>query len=396
MGHRMRKLVKVLAWAAGVLVVLVVAAYVFYQTQKPHHTASGTPEPIAVSGDRVLDGIRRGIGFLKARQEPDGEFSAGLLDPRPAFTAMAIHAIANSPDRLDEKTPFVAKAVEAILSHQQEDGGIYRRGLGLGNYCTCVSIMALEAMHNPAHDTAIQRARDYVLKCQRENGGMGYGSSGRPDLGNTESALEALRAAGLPEDSEAFKRAAAFVAQCQNNSETNSARWAGDDGGFIYRPGESRCGTTRTPDGQIRYLSYGLMSYAGLVSFLWAGVDRKDPRVQSAYRWVKENWTLDENCRLKDAGLYYYYLTMAKALHAYGERRIQTSDGVVHDWPVELSERILSLQGADGSWVNANARWMEDDRVLVTSFMVRALSVCREVVQQGGEAKPKEASSHPG
>ncbi len=387
----MRKLTKIAAWAAGVVVVLAVAAYVFYQTQKPHHTASGTPAPIASSGDRLLDGIRRGIEFLKVRQEPDGEFSAGMLDPRPAFTAMAICAIAASPDRFDEETPFVAKAVQAILSHQEEDGGIYRRGLGLGNYCTSVSIMALEAMHNPAHGPAIERARDYVLKCQRENGGMGYGSSGRSDLSNTQTSLEALRAAGLPEESEAFKRAAAFVTQCQNNSETNPASWAAEDGGFVYRPGETRAGTTRTPDGQVRYESYGLMSYAGLVAFLWAGVDRKDPRVQSAYRWVKNNWTLDENCRLKDAGLFYYYLTMAKALRAYGERRIQTADGAVHDWPVELSERILALQQADGSWANANPRWMEDDRVLVTAFMIRALSICREAIREGGEPKTKEA-----
>ena len=37
------------------------------------------------------------------------------------------------------------------------------------------------------------------------------------------------------------------------------------------------------------------MSYAGLQSFLYLKVARDDPRVVSAYKWVKNNFTLEEN-----------------------------------------------------------------------------------------------------
>ncbi len=384
----MKRWKKILAWVLGSLLLLAAAGYIFFETQKTHHTVSGTPAPIKPSGDQVLDSISKGIEFLKVHQEPDGEFSAGVLDPKPAFTALVVDALARSPDGYDEKTPFVARAVKAILSHQQEDGGIYTPALGVGNYCTSVSIMALRRMENPAYDGVIKRARGYILSVQQESGGTGYNPSSRADLSNTAMSLEALRAAGLPADDEAYRRAAAFVALCQNDSETNTEAWAGNDGGLIYRPGESKAGERRTRGGKVEYISYGLMSYAGLVSFLWAGVDREDARVQSAYRWVQKNWTLEENRNLKDSGLYYYYLTMAKALKACGQRELTTSDGEVHDWPVELSEKIISLQKADGSWNNSNTRWFESDSILVTAYMVRALSICREVINEPGKKAP--------
>jgi squalene-hopene/tetraprenyl-beta-curcumene cyclase len=385
MGKIGKRLLRIALILIAGLAVLAIAAGVFYATQKTHHTAAGTPAAIAPSGDRLLDSIRRGVEFLKVHQEPDGEFSAGVLDPKPAFTAMVVDTLARCPDRYDEKHPFVASAVKAIVSHQQPDGGIYTSTLGLGNYCTSVSIMALKSTGNPAHEPVIERARNYVLGAQRPDGGMGYGGESRADLSNTVTSLEALRAAGLDENSEAFRRAAAFVSLCQNNAETNDAEYAAviNDGGFIYRPGETRAGEVLTRDGRVGLRSYGLMSYAGLVAFLWAGVDREDPRVKSAVRWVAANWTLEENKNLGDSGLYYCYLTMAKALAAYGERTITTDEGKAHDWPVELSERIVSMQRPDGSWVNDNERWFESDPVLVTAYMVRTLSICHEVMNQG-------------
>ena len=389
----MKLLKRVLLGILVAVVVLAVGGWIFYKSQMPHHTAAGAPAAIQPSGDPAVDAIRRGVEFLKVRQEPDGEFSAGMLDPKPAFTAMVVDTLARTPDRLDEQTPFVARAVKAIVAHQQPDGGIYTPRLGLGNYCTSAAIMALEGTKNPAYAPVIAKAKDYVRGTQAANGGTGYSAGSRGDLSNTMMSLEALKAAGLDENSEEFKRAAAFVSMCQNNSETNSQEYAAvvDDGGFIYRPGESKAGEVTGRDGRVGYKSYGLMSYAGLVSFLWAGVKRDDPRVQSAFRWVESNWTLEENRNLGDSGLYYYYLTMAKALHAYGQRQIRTADGKVHDWPAELAARLVALQKPDGSWSNANNQWFENDPVLVTAYAVRTLSICKAAMAAGAAAPPEPA-----
>ena len=137
----------------------------------------------------------------------------------------------------------------------------------------------------------------------------------------------------------------------------------------MYRPGESKAGST--PDGGLR--SYGSMTYAGLKSMIYARLDRNDVRVLAAYDWVRRHWTVEENPGLGQQGLYYYYLTMARALNAYGEEAIVDAGGRAHDWRRELVSQLLKVQRADGSWVNENGRWMEQIPELVTAYSVLAV-----------------------
>ena len=50
-------------------------------------------------------------------------------------------------------------------------------------------------------------------------------------------------------------------------------------GGFIYAPGRSMAGETNLPSGRVALRSYGSMSYAGLLSYIYADLKRDDPRV---------------------------------------------------------------------------------------------------------------------
>ena len=71
-------------------------------------------------------------------------------------------------------------------------------------------------------------------------------------------------------------------------------------------------------------------------------------------------------------GLYYYFHTLARCLHAYDQPTITDSKGQSHDWRVELIDKLASLQKSDGSWVG-DKKWMEDNPVLVTAYCVIAL-----------------------
>ncbi len=393
-----RILKRVLKTLAVLVVVLGAVGGYLYATQRTHHSAATkAPAPVAASNDPMLDAIRRGCEYLKVHQEGDHEFSAGLLDPKPAVTALVVDAIANSPDGSRyESDEFVRQACTAILSHQQEDGGIYTPGIGLANYCTSISIMALSSVDAARFSKEIERATAYIRTCQLgvesgdQAGGFGYGGSGgNADLSNTVQSLEALRQAGVSPDDPAMKRAVEFINRCQNRTESNPAPWAMNDGGFIYRPGVTRAKEVKKPDGTVGYESYGLMSYAGLLSFLHANVAKDDPRVVSAVAWIRGHYTFEENVNLGDHGRYYCYVVMSKALSAYGERRLKDDRGEEHDWPVELAECAEGLQRADGSWCNEKSdRWMEGDSVLVTAYMVRALSTCWRVVHGPGAAPP--------
>ena len=349
--------------------------------------------------------VERGVGFLKTRQQADGSWQA---DPRvpPAITALALRALVGAPASSADDAGVV-KGFDALLKQQVADGGIYADTLA--NYNTSIAVSALTAAQKEAGDERFQPQVDKavaylrrlqwgaeptvatgegekdvaVAKDDAAYGGWGYGgrAGSRPDLSNAQMALEALRDAGVKADDPAFQRAVAFVTRLQNNSETNPAAWATDDGGFVYAPGgdrngESMAGEYTTPDGRRVLRSYGSMTYAGLKSMIYAGLAKDDPRVKAAFDWITANWTLDANPGMADAGsgesgLYYYFLTLARALDAYDQPRVPAPGGAV-DWRAALVDKLAELQKPDGSWVG-EARFRENDPTMVTAYAVIAL-----------------------
>lgn len=379
----------------GVVVCLLGAAgaYLYYFQTTGHSAPTRPAAEITPSGDTIVDAIRRGADYLMRHQESDGHFSKGFVDPKPAYTALIVDALARSPEHYREKDhPFLKKAAEAIVAKQQPNGSLCTPVLNLDTYSTAMSVLALTALENPEYKPVIEKAKQYLLDVQYKDdeandpnfGSAGYTKGGRTSGDMTANWVEALKATGVKEGDPAFKNAEKFFGRIQNvetNDKPVNGKKAGDDGGFYYRPGESKP-ADEIKNGVHILKSYGLMSYAGLKSFMYMNVPKDDPRVASAHKWVQENYTLDENKNIGADGLFYYYQTMAKALAAYGERTLTTRDGTKHDWAKELSDKIVSLQDADGSWHNKqSSRWMENDPVMVTAFAIRALSICHDVMK---------------
>ena len=152
-----------------------------------------------------------------------------------------------------------------------------------------------------------------------------------------------------------------------------------DRGGFIYHPGESKAGEV-VDDGikRVALRSYGSISYAGMMSFAYARVDKNDDRVKSVISWLGNNYTLDENPGMGQEGLYYYFHLMAKALTAQQVQKLKLAGGREIDWENSLAKRLVALQKEDGSWVNPTKRWMEGDPILTTSYVLVALSLLVE------------------
>jgi squalene-hopene/tetraprenyl-beta-curcumene cyclase len=358
--------------------------------------------------------IDKGLEYLKSQQKPDGGW-AGEKEP-PAFTALVLRTLVKDL-RYSTKDDFIKKGYDKLLTYQLEDGGIYKNLQA--NYSTAVAVSALAAANDPAYKPQLDKAIAYLRSLQwtpdtkpeyvdtdnKEKatgkqlvkddkdvffGGWGYGGNrdvtgnGRPDLSNAQMAMDALKDAGLKPEDPAFQNALKFVTRLQNHSETNDQSWAGNDGGFVYSPGvdkkgESMAGSFTTPEGKPGLRSYGSMTYAGLKSFIYAGLSKDDPRVKAAWDWITKNWTLDENPGMKagdpkqaQSGLYYYYHTLARALHEYGEPVITDTAGNKHDWRVELVDKLAAFQKEDGSWVG-DKRWMEQIPVLTTTYAVQAL-----------------------
>jgi squalene-hopene/tetraprenyl-beta-curcumene cyclase len=297
--------------------------------------------------------------------------------------------------------PLVAKSLEYLQQFVQPDGGIYQAGSRYRNYETCLAMMCLaEANRDGRYDELLKRADAFIKGLQWDAGegqdlsspaygGAGYGTHARPDLSNTSFLIDALRAAGNDEDSDAIQRALVFVSRCQNlETEHNTTPFStkNPDGGFYYTPaggGTSQAG--QTDGGGLR--SYGSMTYAGLKSMIFAGVNSEDSRVQAAVKWIQGNYSLSVNPGMppgmEEAGLYYYYHTFAKALDALGGPQLVDAAGNRHDWRRDLVAELGQRQQPDGSWVNSNVRWLEGEPALVTGYALLALSYCRPLDARG-------------
>lgn len=318
--------------------------------------------------------VDAGLHYLRGSQAENGSWSNSV-----GVTALALRAFLESHRGYDEGDgAFITRPVKFILDHVNEDGSISETNQNR-NYNTAVAIIALEATGNHEHDQIIANAQSFLKGLQLDQadgyepdhkyyGGIGYGGDERPDLSNQYMAVEALKTTGLAKDDPTWDKALTFISRCQNRSESNDQEWAGNDGGFTYMPGYSPHGETG---------SYGGMTSAGLLSLLFAGADRDDPRVQAAYGWIREHYTLEENPGAKDnQGLFYYYNVFAKSMSAYGDPILKDAKGVEHNWRDDLASKLLSMQAGDGSWVNPySPRWWEGDKNLVTAWSAIALNI---------------------
>lgn len=333
--------------------------------------------------------IERGADWLVKNQQDKGYWST---TDHPAVSALALVAFqGKSSLDADEKTA-VKKGYDFLLQNFHDDGTIHG-GKGLINYNTSIGLLALASAKNADYKPQILKARKYLLGTQidmgekgkldtRFDGGVGYGSKyEHSDMANTLQALEALyysrqfaTDSANPQDLD-WKAAIQFLQNCQNLPTHNphASSDPQDRGGFVYHPEESKAGTN-TIGGRIALRSYGSISYAGLLSYIYADLDKTDPRVKAVLEWLEKNYTLDENPGMGAQGLYYYFHTMAKALSAYGLEQLPTKNGPVN-WREQLALRLLDLQKRDGSWENENGRWWEKDPALVTSYAMITLEI---------------------
>lgn len=353
--------------------------------------------------------IEEGVKWLLSQQ--DAETGAWSQTDHPAITALAVSALVADPTRDPDmaQPEQVEKGLAFIESKAKREGGIY--GKGLATYNTSLSMMALMAAGpRENHIPIIANGRRFLINQQADvdlpgeadnefDGGIGYGGSyAHSDLSNTHLALEALHyskkalAASTSEHVGTkmeldWDAAIQFVSLSQNTEATAKAlndRIDGDDpyavreedkGGFVYFPGDTKAGEIELEGGdKVALRSYGSMSYAGLLSFIYAEMDPADERIASVLTWLKTNYTVEENPGVGAQGLYYYYHTMAKALSIAGIQTLTTPDGERIDWREKLAVELFDRQQADGSWINGDSsRWWEDDPILVTAYALLAL-----------------------
>lgn len=345
-------------------------------------TGTGFSESLQNEAHAALD---RGYRWLERQQADAGSWSNPEF---PALTALPVWALARGGRT---NSPAMHRGISYLLSCAHTNGAIYRepsaerKGGGLSNYNTALSMVALHEANQPRLADTVLRARAFLAGSQHLGddeycGGMGYDpDTGRAyaDLSNSYVGYEAMALTRQLQDLRNstgdtdldWDAAIAFTSSIQN-----------EDGGFIYAPGESKAGSITNAQGEVRFRSYGSMTYAGLLSLIYAEVDRDDPRIKSAFDWAVHHWSLEENPGMGAQGLFYFYNVLAKGLAVYGADVLKTETGKEIHWREELIRKLVGLQRidpktGDGYWVNEDGRWWEQDPVLVTSYALLALEM---------------------
>jgi squalene-hopene/tetraprenyl-beta-curcumene cyclase len=342
---------------------------------------------------KIRQSMDKGIAYLRSTQDKSG----GWVTPRTVIGPTTIVLAGLLDAGVDIDDPMIVSGLKLIEASTRDDGGVYTVDGFLHNYETCCAIMCFVKANAAAKKKhGKEPYKDLLAKAEKflrtrqlteENGlkpedphygGIGYTRGTRPDMSNIQFFLDALKATGAKEDDPAIQKALVFVSRCQNlESEHNNmpflARNAENlDGGFIYYNLPDPAGEKETEG----LRSYGGMTYAGFKSFIYAGLTKEDKRYKAALDWIAKNYSVKENPGRGMAGLYYYYQTMAKTLDVYQSPTIEDASGKKNNWRTDLSEHLMSIQKTDGSWVNENAQYMENDANLVTGYVLLTLALC--------------------
>jgi len=413
--------------------VMVGGQYVLAETDAKATAASASP-PVSTNSITEIANVAQGKGldWLKSMQKENGSWSDENF---PAMTALGLWAFARSshPDRSN----VCAKAAAFIAGFAQEDGGLYKRSAGghgsggLSTYNTAICMTALHIYDQQRYAEVILKAREFVAHSQLQGdspgaGGFGYdskpqytpdretlvkmmterakseglpspteeeitqmmgrrkrmGAMSRADLSNTGWALMAMRLTQGIEDlrPSGSKRvdvdwvaATNFIAKLQNQDPDDSEQY----GGFGYEMHGERGGVVVDRKKEtVKLRGYGSMTYAGLESLIYAQVRRDDPRVVSSLQWAARHWSVDENPGMGIKGLYYYYNIMSKALSLTGSDVMVGDRGKQIPWKTELVRKLTALQQADGSWVNQDNQYWENNAVLVTTYVILTMQNC--------------------
>ena len=379
--------------------------------------ASGDAEAGAHGLDEALRkdvtlALAKGSAFLLTQQEANGGFTAREVEKMQAnvaFTAMAVSAlVAANPATAIGKNEPIRRGLTFLAGFQNESGAIADNPQ-YTNYSTSAAISALSMAKIGDFRANQSKAMAYLEKSQIADesaegyyGGFPYKDGQTADGSNAFIAVNALEDGGLAKDSAVRKRMAKFASRLQNRSESNPGEIvvktgtgeertvvAGDDGGAIYRQGESKAGMSKRSDGRWELTSYGSMTYAVLKLMMFAGIPAEDPRVVALLGWISNNWTLDRNPGFENSedpeqagqqGYFYYLYTVARALSAYEQATgeplvVRDADGRKHNWRAEIAKAVLARQAEDGSWRNPVDRWMEGMKTLATSFAMQTLGV---------------------
>lgn len=200
---------------------------------RPSNSASNKPAANEITA-ALNESVAHGLEYLRSQQNSDGSFGRGRYAKHIAITALcglAFMADGNLPGR-GEYGEEVRKAMEFVLEHSQESGLLASEGSNGPMYGHGFGALFLGEIYgmNPEDKRvrdALVKAVDLIVGTQNDEGGWRYNPVPYDaDVSVTICQVMALRSArnaGIKVPKQTIDRAVEYVRKCQN-----------PDGGFKY------------------------------------------------------------------------------------------------------------------------------------------------------------------
>jgi len=320
-----------------------------------------------ITAEQVRESIRRGVAFLKSRQQSDGSF-----DENPTYpggrTALATLALIQAGE--DVESPTIERALE------------YLRSLGPPTkvYSAALQTMVFCAAEPEVDARLIRQNADWLQSTQKTagvtRGGWGYsGSLGDGDPSNSQFALLGLYEAervGVRVQPIIWQRALAYWLRIRR-----------EDGSWGYFATEASKGSMTCAGISSVIICSGKIHPGdakvvnGNVQCCCQQTDQ-DP-LHMSLQWLGRAWSVRRNPGVAELGghnLYYYLYGLERAGRLTGRRFIAR-----HDWYREGASALVELQdGLRGLWRGSGH---ENVPVVATSFALLFLSKGRRPVVIG-------------
>jgi squalene-hopene/tetraprenyl-beta-curcumene cyclase len=383
------------------------------------------PLGLAAQTDRALAAATR---FLVSNQSRDGSWRSnvyGDLSDGLSLTPPILKCLFYTSDFSRQVRSSFRKGFDYLLQSAED----VRAGSGADllhpvHTASLASVVIGLASREPKHLKAQSAWLDCLLRYRFSRdlgwapgdgpfGGWGYASRIPEKPKGAESPYEAnisatifgigaLRQAGVPSSDPVCQEVLGFVKRAQNFADDGldgDPRF--DDGGFFFTPcdpARNKAGVAGTDrSGRERYNSYGSATADGLRALLRCGLPRDSARVQAAYKWLANHFSVRDNPGafpserevLRNATYFYYCWSLAHALTAMAVDEVRTNDGLLK-WAEVLAEELIRRQQHDGSWINRFTDSKEDDPLVATSLAAAALTHCHWMLR--GERKPPSRS----
>jgi hypothetical protein len=246
----------------------------------------------------------------------------------------------------------VAKGLRWLILHQKPNGdlrstdgnsGMYAQGQATIVLCEAFAMTGDEELRVPA-----QKAIDFIVGAQYNDGGWRYSANPRNQTGDTSvvgwqlMALQSARAANLTVPETTFQRTSAYLDRVQHNK------------GATY---SYQAGGHPTPT----------MSAEGLLCRLYLGWNKSEPALSVGVRHLLKEAPPD---RHRGSIYYWYYAT--QTMHHYGGKEWEEWNLKMRDLLVETQQR----EGhASGSWAPMGEHSEAGGRLYMTALSACTLEV---------------------